>query len=542
MSPKVSIIIPSYNVEQYIEDMLTAVEKQTMRDFEAIIVNDGSTDNTQNIIDKFCAKDTRFKSFVKENGGVSSARNMGLDNAQGKYVVFWDPDDYVPPKSLEALCEQAEKTGADLVIGKNIVNKVTERTEPLTLKKLIHGQEISKMDGQLVWVFSAANKLYKRELIEQHKLRFVKSSLGEDSIFWMEYLNIAEKVFGCDEEVYEYKKRHIVDGNPSLTQKADRYFEGYFEEYIGTILRLSENNFSQAKIEDDEKNYYREKFHQETYKRFLRNNLLGDMYRNIWILTDKELQLMYETFEDLRAKTYPLEWNLAMYEERDLDIKDKLYTKDDLLEKVKLTFVLTEALSIEEAEKVLRSIYAQKQPMFEVLIGSDMYERLNIIEKDKENCFKIDVAEDISLKNAALERAKGQWIVFFDEAIVPGETTYKKFLDAVTQEDKIVSLYYELYINNKITEQKIFGKAFMWGNKGILKEVDTALSNKIINVEYLRGKNFKFTDNPQNDMLKLYQYGIRKKPKNKMLSLKEKNFKIGLKTKIKIKILGKLLR
>ena len=95
MKSKVSIVIPVYNVEQYIEKMLLSVERQEFKDWEAIIINDGSTDSSQRIIDDFVNKDRRFKSFIKDNGGVSSARNMGIDLASGEYVVFYDPDDYI---------------------------------------------------------------------------------------------------------------------------------------------------------------------------------------------------------------------------------------------------------------------------------------------------------------------------------------------------------------------------------------------------------------------------------------------------------------
>ena len=98
---KVSIIVPVYNVEKYIEDMLMSVQYQTMTDFEVIVVNDGSTDGSQRIIDSFCREDERFHSFVKANGGVASARNMGIEKASGEYVVFYDPDDIIPHDSLE---------------------------------------------------------------------------------------------------------------------------------------------------------------------------------------------------------------------------------------------------------------------------------------------------------------------------------------------------------------------------------------------------------------------------------------------------------
>ena len=96
---KISIIIPVYNVEDYIRATLNSILKQTLTDFEVIIVNDDSPDNSQVIIDEFCEKDSRFKSYKELSGGVSSARNYGLEHASGEYVLFVDGDDIIPPKS-----------------------------------------------------------------------------------------------------------------------------------------------------------------------------------------------------------------------------------------------------------------------------------------------------------------------------------------------------------------------------------------------------------------------------------------------------------
>ena len=114
---KVSVIVPVYNVEDYIRDMLESVQRQSFEDFEVVIVNDGSTDGSQAIIDEFCREDNRFRCFVKANGGVASARNKGLDKARGEYVVFYDPDDLIPEDSLEKMYGTAEASGADMVIG-----------------------------------------------------------------------------------------------------------------------------------------------------------------------------------------------------------------------------------------------------------------------------------------------------------------------------------------------------------------------------------------------------------------------------------------
>ena len=95
---KVSVIVPVYNVEKYIDKCLTSLVNQTLKDIEIIIVNDGSPDKSQKIIDKYVKKHSNIKSYIKKNGGISSARNYGLKYAHGEYIAFVDSDDYVDVK------------------------------------------------------------------------------------------------------------------------------------------------------------------------------------------------------------------------------------------------------------------------------------------------------------------------------------------------------------------------------------------------------------------------------------------------------------
>ena len=112
----ISIIIPVYNVEIYIEQCLDSIKKQSYQNFEVIIVNDGSQDNTESICKKIAQSDARFKYFSKENGGVSSARNFGLDNANGHYITFIDGDDWVDPNHLEILIKSITENNSDIAI------------------------------------------------------------------------------------------------------------------------------------------------------------------------------------------------------------------------------------------------------------------------------------------------------------------------------------------------------------------------------------------------------------------------------------------
>ena len=121
--PTVSIIIPVYNVEKYLDKCLDSVVNQTYTNLEIILVNDGSTDNSGRICDRYATKDSRIRVIHKENGGVSSARNMGLDTVRGKYVCFADGDDIMPCNSIMTLYTTLRKADAQFCQGtiKNIL-------------------------------------------------------------------------------------------------------------------------------------------------------------------------------------------------------------------------------------------------------------------------------------------------------------------------------------------------------------------------------------------------------------------------------------
>ena len=116
MNQKVSIVIPVYNVEKYIERCLKSILNQTLDSIEVIVIDDGSTDNSGKICDEFSTKYKNVKTFHKRNGGVSSARNLGISIAKGEYIGFVDPDDFIHVNMYKELYENAKKVNSDIAI------------------------------------------------------------------------------------------------------------------------------------------------------------------------------------------------------------------------------------------------------------------------------------------------------------------------------------------------------------------------------------------------------------------------------------------
>ena len=130
MKPAISVIVPFYNIEQYVSYCLDSILAQTFRDFELICINDGSKDGTRELLDAYAEKDSRVKVIHQENQGVSAARNNGLQLAAGKYIAFIDGDDAVTPEYLEILYSEAEKSGADFAFCDYAKTEADQRSVP----------------------------------------------------------------------------------------------------------------------------------------------------------------------------------------------------------------------------------------------------------------------------------------------------------------------------------------------------------------------------------------------------------------------------
>ena len=208
MQPKISVIVPVYKAEECLHRCVDSILSQTFTDFELLLVNDGSSDNSGAICDEYAEKDNRVRVFHKENGGVSSARNLGLDNARGEWITFCDADDYVTPDWLMAYSD-AMQENTDLAIqGYHIIDSDRNIVKHLPSQKGNSIEDKQKLIVSLMcqgvygylWV-----KLFKRQLIEENNIRFdIKSTFREDEQFFSKYLEYITSFCCIDKENYFY--------------------------------------------------------------------------------------------------------------------------------------------------------------------------------------------------------------------------------------------------------------------------------------------------------------------------------------------------
>lgn len=237
MNPKISIIIPVYNSVQYLEKCLNSVVMQTYSNLQIICIDDDSTDNSWDILQDYASRDTRFYIFHKNNEGVSEARNYGLKQADGEYLMFVDSDDWIDEKTCELAVDNLQKTMSDIVMW-SYVRELSGESRPKNIMeqdRIYENSEVQKelyrrmygiLGEELVSPENADalctvwGKLYRRNLIEENQIRFFdihKIGNYEDGLFNLDVFRYAKRVMFLNQNLYHYRRDNIS----SITNRYD---------------------------------------------------------------------------------------------------------------------------------------------------------------------------------------------------------------------------------------------------------------------------------------------------------------------------------
>ncbi len=229
---KISVVVPVYNVEKYLRECLESLVNQTFKDIEIICVNNGSTDNSLEILEEYAKKDSRIIVINQENRGPSGSRNRGLECVRGEYLAFVDSDDYMDLDFYEKLYKSAKETDADIAatkvkffkdgeyIEKNIINKHTYRM----------GKDILETPDDKIYFVRVANlwnKIYKTELINKNNIRFVNGITFEDTHFSFLAIALAKKISIISDTSYIYRLRET-----SILSRA------FYSDYVFDICKI----------------------------------------------------------------------------------------------------------------------------------------------------------------------------------------------------------------------------------------------------------------------------------------------------------------
>lgn len=244
---KVSIVIPVYNVEKYLEQCMESIISQTLTELEIICVNDGSTDNSLKILEKYEKIDTRIKIISKKNDGLGAARNTGINAAHGEYIGFVDSDDFVDETMFEKLYNKGKSTGADVVLsnldlyfdntGERKIYRDVELYHELEKRNSFKAEQYTKIVRSIaVW-----DRIYKLDFLKKYNLKNPEHIIYEDALFSYQTTILADKLAVVNEPLYMYRKNTGV----AITDKEiknDKYKFDYLDNNLKIKQFLIDNN------------------------------------------------------------------------------------------------------------------------------------------------------------------------------------------------------------------------------------------------------------------------------------------------------------
>ncbi len=255
-NPVVSVIVPVYNVEQYLPQCLDSIVNQTLKNIEIICVNDSSTDNSLNILNHYAEKDPRIKVVTQPNGGAGAARNRGLSLAAGKYLSFLDSDDFFEPDMLELAYNKAVCDKADFVVFQSD-QYYTDRKEFVSVPWTLREKEIPpytpfnhrQMTDNIFKVFVgwAWDKLYDREFVEKNHLRFQEQRTSNDMLFVFSGVAVAKRI-SVVKKVLAHQRR---DAKDSLSKTRENSWHCFYDALTALRDRLK----SEGLYDEMEKDY-----------------------------------------------------------------------------------------------------------------------------------------------------------------------------------------------------------------------------------------------------------------------------------------------
>lgn len=238
---KISVIVPVYNAAEYLSDTLESILTQTCTNLEVICVNDGSTDNSLNILEEYKKKDPRIIILNTPNKGPGGARNEGISVATGEYLTFCDADDYLPTYSLEVRLREALEKKADIVVG--------NYREIFPTGEIKNSPPLSEMKDGFWMIYASSvvlwNKLYKTKFIRQCNIEFLSLKQGEDRVYITELYTHNPSIAAVSDNVYDWIRRPDIGASLSYTDNSAAFFER-MKSWLITYDIFERNNVRQA--------------------------------------------------------------------------------------------------------------------------------------------------------------------------------------------------------------------------------------------------------------------------------------------------------
>lgn len=511
-----TVIMPVYNAAKYLEQTLLSVLGTKDTDIELIAVDDGSVDESLEILRRYQEMFQNLFIYTQKNSGPSAARNTGLQYARGEFVFFLDSDDLLEISVLREMCKEANKKTADLVIAEyDIFNEYRSFAVPL-MKKLSTMENITWETREILWTFSLCNKVFRRSKIEQMNLRFPKTNYSEDGVFVMNFVYRASKIIGYEGIVFHYR-RMTMEEQKSITsavseQKVRDYLLSHDMIYDLMVQKFLEenpqyNDFDVLKEDNLEVNDYTNEFLKKEI-----SILFNQFYKLFWTLDESLIQLIVKNIQRLLKKVDVKTYYEIVGKMPELVLNSMPISYDEAKEKANISVVLYSDLS-EKQEFIssLKSLVLQRYipykiyvpDHFRTAIKDEIEEKgqLIYVKADSIKCFYDQVIDIVSSEYILLADSK---FVYDKSALLElYKMAEKMYLDFVT-----ATIYLQnedqTFPSSSHGRNLLSVKNYRNGKKAM--KMDGVSGNKLIRTEYLKAiykENCSVEEIPRN----LYRQG-----------------------------------
>ena len=299
--PEISIIIPVYNSEKYLDTCLNSLINQTFKDIEIICINDGSMDNSLNIMEKYAQTDKRIIVISQENSGVAVARNKGLKTATGNYVMFCDSDDYYYPDMCKTMLNKLKKENVDTVMcSANVFSDFKSTRDLKEVQEQYDNKDylcsLNDWKNKLLLSNELWNKIFKKEIIDKYHICFPEKMWCDDRAFIMKYLACSDNVLVLKDRLYNYR----LTPNSYCENVHNKKYKNFYD----TIFAMQDVKrfFTQNELMEKNKYYFADKIN---FSLFVYYGTCDKAHKKDFILKHKELITDLEFDEDF-LKNYPV--------------------------------------------------------------------------------------------------------------------------------------------------------------------------------------------------------------------------------------------
>lgn len=501
---KISVIIPAYNAEKYLAETLDSVVSQTLplSEYEIIIVNDGSSDHTEDILNKYSDLYSNIIVINKENGGPSSARNAGLDIAQGEYIYFFDADDLLINTALENLFSRAQEEDADLIIGKYDVLNTYKLSPVHTLDDLVCLDTIDKYNTDILFTFSLSNKLFRRALIDKYTLRLPAISYSEDGAFLVQFLYRCSKITGLDQVIFHYRRYNEEDAQSITASVSEAKIRDYITAHEMILSCAKESllqNFPEyATIEkaiaenDTIHNYLNLIIQKELLI------LLNRFYAKFWSLDESTVKYLVSQIND-KLKLLNMKGICELKATLpELPLTNLSADSEDVLNHSAFTAVLYgEAESPDDFLRCLKSLTEQNMVFIKIIVPSSMKPLIQDRRLYQKNILFTDCQSKKELFNKTLEEASTPYITFCDEKVVYSTGAFRRanklfsrsYMDFIAE-----AIYHKNYGSLQPLIYSHIVSGFLSANNydTLSLGMEATLSNKFFSVGFLKKQHINF--------------------------------------------------